>query len=348
MPLGQARMAREGDDLVIVAYSAAVVDRREGRRAARRRRATRSACSTCAASSRSTPTRCARPSPRCGRALVVHEAPLTGGFGAELVATIQEEAFWSLEAPIGRVAAHDTPYPPASRGGVLRALGRARPRRHRARSWRPDVAPSSSGCPTSARASPPPNREWLVAEGDRVHEDQDLVEIQTDKAMVVIPCPVTGVSRGWAPAAATPSPSARCWPCSKPVRAPAAAALRERRAGASAVAARPPAARRAGHAPPGPRAGRRPRRRLGQRAARAHPARGRAGVRRRRARRPGLPAPTRLRLPAGAPRLASADAATPGQVVPLRGVRRAIAQTLTRAWQEIPHVIDYREVDATG
>ncbi len=38
----------------------------------------------------------------------------------------------------------------------------------------------------------------------------------------------------------------------------------------------------------------------------------------------------------------------PGEVVPLRGTRRAIARTLTRAWQEIPHVIDYREVDATN
>jgi pyruvate dehydrogenase E1 component beta subunit len=30
------------------------------------------------------------------------------------VATIQEEAFWSLHAPIGRVAAYDTPYPPGT------------------------------------------------------------------------------------------------------------------------------------------------------------------------------------------------------------------------------------------
>src|SRR4051812_50063984 len=35
--------------------------------------------------------------------------------------------------------------------------------------------------------------EWQVAEGDRVREHEDLVEIQTDKATVTIPCPATGV-----------------------------------------------------------------------------------------------------------------------------------------------------------
>ncbi len=49
---------------------------------------------------------------RTGRAVVVHEAPLTAGFGAEVVATIQEEAFWSLEAPILRVTGYDIPSPP--------------------------------------------------------------------------------------------------------------------------------------------------------------------------------------------------------------------------------------------
>jgi len=34
---------------------------------------------------------------------------------------------------------------------------------------------------------------WQVAVGDHVTEHQDLVEIQTDKATVVIPCPATGV-----------------------------------------------------------------------------------------------------------------------------------------------------------
>ncbi len=49
-----------------------------------------------------------------GRAVVVHEAPLSAGFGAEVVATVQEECFWSLEAPIARVTSPDTPYPIAS------------------------------------------------------------------------------------------------------------------------------------------------------------------------------------------------------------------------------------------
>jgi pyruvate dehydrogenase E1 component beta subunit len=48
---------------------------------------------------------------RAGRVVVVHEAPLTAGFGAEVVATIQEEAFYSLEAPIRRVAGYDLPAP---------------------------------------------------------------------------------------------------------------------------------------------------------------------------------------------------------------------------------------------
>jgi len=46
-----------------------------------------------------------------GRCVVVHEAPLSAGFGAEVVATLAAEAFYDLEAPIQRVAAFDVPYP---------------------------------------------------------------------------------------------------------------------------------------------------------------------------------------------------------------------------------------------
>jgi len=48
---------------------------------------------------------------KTGRAVVVHEAPLTAGFGAELAATIMERCFLSLEAPVVRVTAPDSPYP---------------------------------------------------------------------------------------------------------------------------------------------------------------------------------------------------------------------------------------------
>jgi len=45
------------------------------------------------------------------RAVVVHEAPRTCGYGAELVALIQERALLDLEAPIARVTGLDTPFP---------------------------------------------------------------------------------------------------------------------------------------------------------------------------------------------------------------------------------------------
>ena len=48
---------------------------------------------------------------KTGRCLIAHEATGFSGFGAELSATVQEECFWSLHAPIVRVTGWDTPYP---------------------------------------------------------------------------------------------------------------------------------------------------------------------------------------------------------------------------------------------
>lgn len=50
---------------------------------------------------------------KTGRCVIVHEATLTSGFGAELSAIIQERCFYFLEAPVRRVAGWDTPYPHA-------------------------------------------------------------------------------------------------------------------------------------------------------------------------------------------------------------------------------------------
>jgi 2-oxoisovalerate dehydrogenase E1 component beta subunit len=50
---------------------------------------------------------------KTGRCVVVHEATLTSGYGAELAALVQEHCFYHLEAPITRVTGWDTPYPHA-------------------------------------------------------------------------------------------------------------------------------------------------------------------------------------------------------------------------------------------
>ena len=48
---------------------------------------------------------------KTGRALVVQEAPRTGGLGSEIVATLQEESLLYQEAPIEQIAGFDTPFP---------------------------------------------------------------------------------------------------------------------------------------------------------------------------------------------------------------------------------------------
>lgn len=48
---------------------------------------------------------------KTGRVVVVHEAPLTGGFGGEIAATIQQRALYSLLAPVRRVTGWDTVFP---------------------------------------------------------------------------------------------------------------------------------------------------------------------------------------------------------------------------------------------
>ena len=50
---------------------------------------------------------------KTGRCVILHEATRTSGFGAELMAVVQESCFYHLEAPIERVTGWDTPYPHA-------------------------------------------------------------------------------------------------------------------------------------------------------------------------------------------------------------------------------------------
>lgn len=61
---------------------------------------------------------------KTGRVVVVHEAPRTCGFGAELAASIQERAILKLEAPILRVTGFDTPFPYTLEHEYLPDVGR--------------------------------------------------------------------------------------------------------------------------------------------------------------------------------------------------------------------------------
>ncbi|HUP02286.1 MAG TPA: alpha-ketoacid dehydrogenase subunit beta [Gemmatimonadota bacterium] len=51
---------------------------------------------------------------KTGRAVIVHEAPRTGGIGGEIAAVLAERCFWELDAPIVRVCGHNTSFPAAS------------------------------------------------------------------------------------------------------------------------------------------------------------------------------------------------------------------------------------------
>lgn len=50
---------------------------------------------------------------RTGRLVVVHEAPVFLGMGAEIAARVSEQCFYSLQAPVMRVGGYDIPYPPS-------------------------------------------------------------------------------------------------------------------------------------------------------------------------------------------------------------------------------------------
>lgn len=110
IPLGEARIVREGRDVTLVAYGSMTREAREAAESLGRsgidaevidlRTLAPLDVETVIGSIRKT-----------HRAVVVHEAQRTGGFGAELVARIQEEALYSLEAPIERVTGWDIVVP---------------------------------------------------------------------------------------------------------------------------------------------------------------------------------------------------------------------------------------------
>jgi pyruvate/2-oxoglutarate/acetoin dehydrogenase E1 component len=111
VPLGRARLARPGRDVTVLAWGAMVpVALRAASEVAREGiEAEVVDLRTLAPLDVETVAESVR---RTGRAVVVHEAVRTGGFGAEIAARVAEAAFLYLKAPVARVTAPDAPYPP--------------------------------------------------------------------------------------------------------------------------------------------------------------------------------------------------------------------------------------------
>jgi len=110
VPFGEARIHRAGDDVTVVTWGAMVYTAAE-------------AAETLAADGVSVEIVDLRTLipwdkdavlasvTKCSKVLVLHEDTRTGGFGAEIAATIAEEAFENLDAPVRRIGAPDTPVP---------------------------------------------------------------------------------------------------------------------------------------------------------------------------------------------------------------------------------------------
>jgi 2-oxoisovalerate dehydrogenase E1 component beta subunit len=109
VPIGKAEIVREGEDLTVITYGTMV---HVADAAARGLGLNAEIIDVRTMVPLDVDTICNSVA-RTGRCVVVHEATRFAGLGAELSATVQENCFWNLEAPILRVAGWDTPYPHA-------------------------------------------------------------------------------------------------------------------------------------------------------------------------------------------------------------------------------------------
>jgi 2-oxoisovalerate dehydrogenase E1 component beta subunit len=110
VPLGKARIAREGTDCTVLAYGAMAQVSLEAAEKAAERGWSVEVVDLRSLSPLDTDAVIASVT-RTGRVVIVHEAPRTCGYGAELAALIAEKALTSLQAPVLRVTGYDTPFP---------------------------------------------------------------------------------------------------------------------------------------------------------------------------------------------------------------------------------------------
>jgi pyruvate dehydrogenase E1 component beta subunit len=110
--LDSARIARPGDDVTLVAYGPTVATALKAAEALAAEGTSAEVVDLRAVSPLDLPTVVASVG-KTGRCVVVHEAPSFLGVGAEIAARVSDECFYSLEAPVQRVAGFHAPYPVA-------------------------------------------------------------------------------------------------------------------------------------------------------------------------------------------------------------------------------------------
>ena len=187
VPLGSAEVVRAGSAVTVIAYGTLVhVAVGDGREDGHRCGSDRPALHLAAryrhpvASVKKT-----------GRCVIAHEATRFCGFGAELAATIQEQCFWHLEAPDPARCRLGYTLSAGLRVGVFSRTGPfcrgARGRHGVAMSRQVFKLPDLGEGTVSAEIV-----AWRVGVGDSVKEDEPLVEVSTEKAVVEVPAPVTG------------------------------------------------------------------------------------------------------------------------------------------------------------
>jgi 2-oxoisovalerate dehydrogenase E1 component len=112
LPMGRARVVREGTRLTLVTWGAMVHRCTEAVAALEALEEPGAVelidLRTIAPWDRETVLASVR---KTGRCLIVHEDNLTAGFGAEIAGTLAQEAFWHLDAPVERLAPADIPVP---------------------------------------------------------------------------------------------------------------------------------------------------------------------------------------------------------------------------------------------
>ena len=110
LPIGQAQIVRAGRDLTLVAYGAMLRTAREAADVLKQEDGVEAEVIDLLTISPLDRETLGASVSKTGRTVVIHEAPRSFGPGAEIAASIMEQCFLSLEAPIKRVTAYDIPF----------------------------------------------------------------------------------------------------------------------------------------------------------------------------------------------------------------------------------------------